>query len=231
MEGVGQLANHTCCDTHWNADLEVAAIDHYEETATVPMGILRARKDIEKDTDILTRYWHKEKDAWQNIFECECCACTDHTGNMPDPPATADTTTVEDTVSIIDHTLRKRHDLEMRNHEPNQDNFARNKQEYPESEIDDWDWDELKASLFKGTTSSTQPPSKLPPLMIEGSTRGPGHKYYLDHEANTLDTTSQLPLNSMLEKIASVPSQSFPETWQPTIGALVTVYTGGDAQN
>jgi len=34
----------------------------------------------------------------------------------------------------------------------------------------------------------------------------------------------------MLEKLASVPSQSFPETWQPTIGAPVTVYTGGDAQ-
>jgi len=108
IEEVGQLANHTCCDIHWNADLEVAAIDHYEETAIEPMGIPRARKDIEKDTEILTRYWHKEKDAWQNIFECECCACTVHTGNMPDPPATADTTAVEDTASITDHTPRKR---------------------------------------------------------------------------------------------------------------------------
>jgi len=231
MEGVGQLANHTCSDIHWNADLEVAAIDHYEETVIVPMGILRARKDIEKDTEILTRYWHRDKDAWQNIFECECCACTDHTGNMPDPPATADTTAVEDTVSTTDHTPRQRQDLEMRNHEPNQDNFARNKQEYPESEIDDWDWDELEASPFKGTTTSTQPPTKLPPLMNnEGATKGTGHKDYPDHEADTLNTTSQLPLNSMLEKIASVPSQSFPETWQPTIGAPVTVYTGGDAQ-
>jgi len=25
-EGLGQLANHTCCDMHWNANLEVAAI-------------------------------------------------------------------------------------------------------------------------------------------------------------------------------------------------------------
>jgi len=152
MEGSGQLANHTCCDIHWNANLEVAAIEHYEETEIVPMGILRARKDIEKDTEILTRYWHKEKDAWQNIFECECCACTDHTGNMPDPPATSDTTAVEDTVSTTDHSPRKRQDLEMRNHGPNKDNFARNKQEYPESEMDDWDWDELEASPFKGTT-------------------------------------------------------------------------------
>jgi len=40
--GVGQLANHTCCDTHWNANLEVASIEHYEETDIEPMGILRA---------------------------------------------------------------------------------------------------------------------------------------------------------------------------------------------
>jgi len=144
IEGVGQLANHTCCDTHWNTNLEVAAVDHYEETAIEPMGILRARKDIEKDTEILKRYWHKKKDAWQKKFECECCACTNHTGNMPDPSATADKTAVEDTVSTTGHSPRKRQDLEIRNHEPNQDNFARNKQEYPESEIDDWDWEELE---------------------------------------------------------------------------------------
>jgi hypothetical protein len=195
------------------------------------MEILRARQDIEKDTEILARYWHKKKDAWQNIFECECCACTNHTGNRPDPLAIADTTAVEDTAPTTGHFSRKRQDLEMLNHEPNQDNFAGNKQEYPESEIDDWDWDELEASPFKGTTTPTQPPTKLPSLMInEGATRGPGHKDYPDHETDTLHTTSQLPLNSMLEKISSVPSQSFPDTWQPTIGAPVTVYTGDDAQ-
>jgi len=61
MEGVGQLANHTCCDIHWNANLEVAAIEHYEETEILPMGILRARKDIEKDTEILTRTGTKRR--------------------------------------------------------------------------------------------------------------------------------------------------------------------------
>jgi len=231
IEGVGQLANHTCCDAHWNANLEVAAIDHHEETATEPMGILRARQDIEKDTEILTRYWHTKKGAWHNIFECQCCACTNHIGNMPNPLATADTIAVEDTISTTGHLPTKRQDLEKLNHEPNQDNFAGSKQEYPESEIDDWDWDELEASPFKGTTTSTQPPTKLPPLQInEGATMGPGHKDYPNHEADTLNTTSQPPLNSMLEKIASVPRQSFPETWQPTIGTPVSVYTGGDAQ-
>jgi len=195
------------------------------------MGILRARQDIEQDTEILTRYWHTKRDAWHNIFECQCCACTNHTGNMPGPLATADTTAVEDTISTAGHLPRKRQDLEKLNHEPNQDNFAGSKQEYPDSEIDDWDWDELEASPFKGTTTSTQPSTKLAPLRInEGATRGPGHKDYPNHEIDTLNTTSQLPLNSMLEKIALVPRQSFPETWQPTIGTAVTVYTRGDAQ-
>ena len=116
-------------------------------------------------------------------------------------------------------------------HEPNQDNLAGNKQEYQASEIDYWDWDELEASPFQGTTTSTQPPTKLLSLMInERATRGPGHIDYPDHVTDNLPTTSQMPLDSILDKIASVPSQSFPDAWQPTIGAPVTVYTGGDAQ-
>ena len=135
------------------------------------------------------------------------------------------------TAPTIGHLPSKRQDLDRGNHEPIQDNLVGNKHQYPESEIDDWDWDELEASPFKGTTNPTQPLTTLPPLMInEGTTRDPGHKGYPDHETDTLHTTSQLPLNSILEKIASVPSQSFPDTWQPTIGAPVTVYTGGDAQ-
>jgi len=35
---------------------------------------------------------------------------------------------------------------------------------------------------------------------------------------------------TMLEKMALVPIQSFPETWKPKIGAPVIVYTGGAAQ-
>jgi len=158
-EGLGQLANHTCCDIHWNANLEVAAIEHCEETEIVPMVILRARKDIEKDTEILTRYWHKKKDAWQNIFECECCACTNHTGTTINPPATVDMTVIDDTVLTVDHTPRERQDLETPGHEPNQDHSASNKQDYPESEMDDWDWDEMEASPFKGTTTSIKRPT------------------------------------------------------------------------
>jgi len=188
MEGLGQLANHTCCDIHWNANLEVAAIAHYEETEILPMGFLRARKDIGKDTEILTRYWHKEKDAWQNIFECECCACTNHTGNTTNPPATADMTVIDDTVSIADHTPREKQDLEMPDHELNQDHSARKKQEYPESEMDDWDWDELEASHFKGTTTPIQLPTELLPLTkTQGVEGGIRQDDYQDQEVDTLD--------------------------------------------
>ena len=38
------------------------------------------------------------------------------------------------------------------------------------------------------------------------------------------------PFHSMVQRMASVPDQSFPDPWQPVIGAPVTVYTGGDAQ-
>jgi len=145
-EGVGQFANHTCFDAHWNANLEIAAVDHHEETATEPMGILRARQDIEIGTEILTRYWHTKKDAWNNIFECQCCACTNHTGYAPDPLVTADTTASVDTMLTPDHQPKKRQDPEELTHESNQDNSAGSKQEYPDSEIDDWDWDELETS-------------------------------------------------------------------------------------
>ena len=48
--------------------LEVASIEHHEATDMEPKGILRARHDIEQDTEILTRYWHNKKDAWQYIL-------------------------------------------------------------------------------------------------------------------------------------------------------------------
>jgi len=136
MEGLGQLANHTCCDIHWNANLEVAAIEHYEET------------------------------------EILCFPCTNNTENTTIPPATADMIAINDTVSITDYTPRERQDLEMPDHELNQDHSARNKQEYPESEIDDWDWDELKASPFKGTTTPIQLSTKLLPPKNQGAEGG-----------------------------------------------------------
>jgi len=128
------------------------------------MGILRARLDIEKNTEILTRYWHKKKDAWQNIFKCECCACTNHTRHMPDPPATTETNAVDETAPRIGHSLSNRQDLTKENQATTQDNLVGNKQECPDSEIDAWDWDELEPSPPTGTSQPIQSPTTPPPV-------------------------------------------------------------------
>jgi len=115
------------------------------------VAILRARRDIEKDSEILTRYWHKEKDAWQNVFECECCACTNHTGTTTNPTVeTADTTAIEGPVLTVEYAPRQRPDIENPGHDPSQTHSAINNQDYPDSEMDDWEWDALEASPLKG---------------------------------------------------------------------------------
>jgi len=140
MEGLGQLANHTCCDELWNANLEVAAIEHEEDTNITPMAILRARRDIEKDTEILTRYWHQEKDAWRSTFECKCCACTNHTMMpMPTPTETVDTITTEGLAQVSDKTLGEIQGLEIAtipHHGCSHDCSVRAEEDYPESEMD-----------------------------------------------------------------------------------------------
>jgi len=52
----------------------------------------RARNNITRRTEILTKYWQEDKDAWQNDFDCQRCACTGHkaelyenTVSKPDP--------------------------------------------------------------------------------------------------------------------------------------------------
>ena len=40
---------------------------------------------------------------------------------------------------------------------------AKQKQDYPDSEMDEWDWDEMEASPFKETTTAIKQPAKLPP--------------------------------------------------------------------
>jgi len=107
---------------------------------------------------------------------------------MTNPPATVDMTVIDDMVLIADHTPRERQDLEMLNHELNQDHSARSKQEYPESEMDDWDWDELEASPFKGTTTSIKLPTDfLPPMKTQGAEGGICQHDYSDQEVDILD--------------------------------------------
>jgi len=154
MEGRGQLANHTCCDEHWNANLEVAAIEHEEDTSTTPMAILRARGDIEKDTETLARYWHQGKDAWLNIFECQCCACTNHTMTvMPTPTETVDTIATEGPAPVSDNTPGEIQGIEIitiPHHGCSQDCSVRAEEDYPESEMDDMDWNDLEQLPLQG---------------------------------------------------------------------------------
>jgi len=62
---------------------------------------------------------------------------------MPDPPATTETNAAVETAPRIGHTPSNRQDLTKESQEPTQDNLVGNKQEYPVSEIDAWDWDVL----------------------------------------------------------------------------------------
>ena len=77
---------------------------------------------------------------------------------MPDPPATTETNAADETAPRIGHSPSNRQDLTKENQEPTQDNLVDNKQEYPDSEIDAWDWDELEASPPTGTS---QPEARL----------------------------------------------------------------------
>ena len=90
------------------------------------------------------------------------------------------------------YTPRKRQDLEIApisGHEPSQDHSGSNKQDYPDSEMDGWDWDEMEASSFKETTTTIKRPVKLPPQTgnnheVEGGNR---QNEYSDHEVDNLD--------------------------------------------
>ena len=63
------------------------------------------------------------------------------------------------------------------------------KQDYPDSEMDEWDWDEMEASPFKETTTAIKRPVLLPPPTennheVEGGNR---QDDYCDHEVDNLD--------------------------------------------
>jgi len=101
-------------------------------------------------------------------------------------------TAIEDPSPTEDYTPRKRQDLEIApisGHEPGLDHSASNKQDYSDSEMDDWDWDEMEASHFKETTTAIKRPAKPPPSIennheVEGGNR---QEEYSDYEVHNLD--------------------------------------------
>ena len=125
------------------------------------MGVLRAKYDIEQDTEILTRYWHNKKDAWQNIFVCECCACTNHTRHVPDPPE-LEAQPANWTALIPDHPPSSDLDFPATLQQPSLHVPMSIQQDYPESDTDAWDWDVLEASSRVETPLPSQPPVTQP---------------------------------------------------------------------
>jgi len=144
---------------------------------------------------------------------------------------TVDTTTLGDTLHISDHPLRAREDPVADTCESKHDDSAANIPEYPDSEINDWNWDELEASPSKGVTISIQPQENTLPLVSKDGTHiGPTGEGNPNHEAGTPHTLSLPPSGSILEGIALTPQQSFPEMRSIMAGTPVTMYTGGHAQ-
>jgi hypothetical protein len=141
-----------------------------------------------------------------------------------------DSTALEDTMSTPNHLPRERQDPDAETYDSKQGNSAGNIPEYPDSEIDDWNWDELEASPFRGATISIQPQKSSPLVSKDETKSGPTCEEYPNHAAGTLHTMSQPPPGSVLEGIALTPQQSLPEMGPITAGTPVTIYTGGHAQ-
>lgn len=79
-EGVGQLANHTCCETHGNVELEFITVQEAEEdengndlTTVNPKVavVLRATLAIQPGEFLRANYTDQPKDL-QRIFQCTC---------------------------------------------------------------------------------------------------------------------------------------------------------------
>ena len=90
---------------------------------------------------------------------------------MPDPPAMTETKPADETAPRTGHPPRIREDLTKENQEPTQDTLAGNKQEYPDSEFEAWDWDELEASFPIGTSQPIQPLTIPPPTWGDEGTK------------------------------------------------------------
>jgi len=106
-----------------------------------------------------------------------------------------------------------------------------NQQDYPDSDTDAWDWDVLEASSLIETSLPSQPPVTQPSIGNAEGTRL--DLLHIDPPDHGIDPTIRVRpslSHSILQKMASVPDQSFPEPWQPALGAPVMIFDGDDAQ-
>ena len=108
--------------------------------------------------------------------------------------------------------VTKERDEPVTSHDPKRDEPRVDTPEYHDSEIDDWNWDELEASPSIGEMVTIQSQIYTHPHVstngiVNGSTLGD----YRSHVTATQHTMSHLRLGSLLEKIALTPQQSFPD--------------------
>jgi len=134
---------------------------------------------------------------------------------------TAVTTATEGPVSTEENAPRKRPDIENPGHDPSQTHTPINKQGYPDSDMDDWDWDALEASPLKGTTTATQRPTALPPPTVNHEEeQGNYDRSY--HEVDTLnwdvlehspDTDKKTKLDNTSHPLSSLTCERKRERW------------------
>jgi len=130
------------------------------------MVLLRTRCqcDIEEDNEMLSRYWHQDKDAWQNIFDCQCGACTEHRrADTPTSTECAQDTTTSTTESLVQASDTIPWDITniqittIPHHGRSQELMENDENDYPYSEVDNIDWNDLENSLFRGVKTETKP--------------------------------------------------------------------------
>ena len=80
--GIGQWINHTCCDTHCNAEFQLTRAlsgdprqDSMDEEGVI-MLVVRASKPIQRHETILVHYNPRSGiQSWGKVFKCTCCLC------------------------------------------------------------------------------------------------------------------------------------------------------------
>ena len=129
-------------------------------------------------------------------IECECCACTNHNRHTPDSPG-IEAEPVNGTAPSPGHLPSTGLDLPKNHQKPSHNNPTSTKQEYPDSEIDAWDWDELEASSPIETFQPIQPLTTLPSTWDEeGTMLDPGHIGPLDQETDPPHNMCPFPFHS-----------------------------------
>jgi hypothetical protein len=78
QKGLGQFAQHTCCEQHVNAYLfPIYIMREAPEPANVEIMhiqalAIRAHKHIRKGEEVQVQYVSHKRDLW---FDCRCCKC------------------------------------------------------------------------------------------------------------------------------------------------------------